>query len=112
EKNMQDLETEAPGPERETPGEGLVRPADDAVSARSLTADALRALRHNPLFWVSSVLVVIFVIMAIWPSLFTNQDPHYGVLSRAVQDPSAQHWFGTDRQGYDIYSRVIYGARA
>ena len=126
EKNAKDLETEAPGPERETPGVDPVRPGSleqtadsrsataggDVVAARSLTADAMRALRHNPLFWVSSVLVVVFILMAVWPSLFTNQDPHYGVLSRAVQDPSGAHWFGTDRQGYDIYSRVIYGARA
>lgn len=116
---------QAPGPERETPGNDPVTdsgraPAsmqataagDDQVVARSLTADAFRSLKRNPLFWVSSVLVLLFLLMAAWPSLFTNQDPHYGVLSRAMQSPSAEHWFGTDRQGYDIYSRVIYGARA
>ena len=108
---------QVPTPERETPGADPVTPAAVATSsdpdvARSLTADAFRSLRRNPLFWISSVLVVIFLLMAVWPSLFTNQDPHYGELSRAMQKPSGDHWFGTDRQGYDIYSRVIYGARA
>ncbi|MCI1018926.1 dipeptide/oligopeptide/nickel ABC transporter permease/ATP-binding protein [Microbacterium sp. C5A9] len=28
-----------------------------------------------------------------------------------VQPPSAEHWFGTDRQGRDIFSRLVYGAR-
>ena len=81
---------QAPMPERETPAADPVTtakstPADDQVVARSLTADAFRSLRRNPLFWVSSVLVVIFLLMGAWPSLFTNQDPHYGVLSRAMQ---------------------------
>ena len=104
-------------PERETPGadpvtDATVTHAQDDVVARSLTADAFRSLKRNPLFWASSVLVLIFVVMAVFPSLFTNQDPHYGVLSRAMQAPGGEHWFGTDRQGYDIYSRVVYGARA
>ena len=104
-------------PERETPGadpvvDTPVAHAQDDVVARSLTADAFRSLKRNPLFWASSVLVVLFVVMAVFPSLFTNQDPHYGDLGRAMQTPSGDHWFGTDRQGYDIYSRVVYGARA
>lgn len=111
---------QAPRPERETPaaepptgaGPRAGDHADDQVVARSLSANAFRSLKRNPLFWVSSVLVLIFLLMAAWPSLFTTQDPHYGLLSRAMQSPSAEHWFGTDRQGYDVYSRVIYGARA
>ncbi len=106
----------APAPERENPAGDTVtdteRHSNDPVVARSLTADAFGALRKNPLFWISSVLVVLFILMALWPSLFTNQDPHYGELSRAMQKPNGDHWFGTDRQGYDIYSRVVYGARA
>lgn len=105
-----------PEPERETlvadPVAHSTATTDYEVVARSLTADAFRSLRRNPLFWISGVLVLLFIVMAAWPSLFTTQDPHYGTLSRAMQSPSAEHWFGTDRQGYDIYSRVIYGARA
>ncbi|PRY62955.1 oligopeptide transport system permease protein [Knoellia remsis] len=85
---------------------------DEVGEARSLGQDAWRALKKNKLFWASVVLIVLFVLMAIWPSLFTNQDPTYGDISRVRQRPSAEHWFGTDGQGYDIYSRTIYGARA
>ena len=47
----------------------------DVNEERSLASDAWRAMRRNPLFWVSAVLITIFVLMAIWPSLFTSTDP-------------------------------------
>jgi oligopeptide transport system permease protein len=50
--------------------------------------------------------------MAVWPSLFTNVDPADAVLKEARERPNASAWFGRDIQGYDIYSRTIYGARA
>ncbi len=84
----------------------------DVGDARSLGADAWRSLRKNPLFWISSVLIAFFVLMAVWPGLFTNTDPTTAVLGEARQRPNADAWFGRDIQGYDIYSRVVYGARA
>jgi ABC-type dipeptide/oligopeptide/nickel transport system permease subunit len=43
--------------------------------------------------------------------LFTNQDPHFADLSRSVEAPSAEHWFGFDIQGRDYFARVLYGTR-
>lgn len=80
--------------------------------ARSLLSDAWSELRRNPLFWVSAALIVLFGLMAIVPQLFTNTDPAFAQLSDARKPPSEEHWFGTDNQGYDIYARTIYGARA
>ena len=80
--------------------------------SRSLTADAFASLRRNPLFWISSLLILMFLLMAIWPSLFTTYDLRFNDLSKARQSPSGEHWFGTDVQGQDIYTRVVYGARA
>jgi len=48
--------------------------------------------------------------MAIAPGLFTQTDPRQTFDVRLK--PSGEHWFGTDGQGYDIYSRTIEGARA
>ena len=79
---------------------------------RSLGADAWRDLRRNPIFWVASVLVVVLVLMAIVPSLFTSIDPGACNLSNSNLPPSGQHWFGTNVQGCDVYSRTIFGARA
>jgi oligopeptide transport system permease protein len=87
-------------------------PVPGQDEARSLTSDAWRSLKKNPIFWVSIVLIVLFVLMAAWPSLFTNVDPNAAILKEARQKPSASAWFGRDIQGYDIYSRTIYGARA
>lgn len=86
--------------------------ANPVGEARSLGADARRALARNPLFWISLVMILTFVLMAVWPSLFTSTDPNQAVLRESRQRPNADAWFGRDIQGYDIYARVIYGARA
>lgn len=86
--------------------------ANPVGEARSLGADARRALARNPLFWISLSMILFFVLMAVWPSLFTNTDPTEAVLREARQRPNSEAWFGRDIQGYDIYARTIYGARA
>lgn len=109
--------TEAPGsgPDAmmgaaQLPADIALDPQDPQVEARSLTSDAWRELRRRPSFWFSIVLIAIFVLMAAFPQLFSQGDPRetFNVRMR----PSSEHWFGTDGQGYDIYARTIYGARA
>jgi oligopeptide transport system permease protein len=92
----------------------LTRPGDagDVDEERSLASDAWRAMRKNPMFWISATLIVIFLLMAIWPTLFTSTDPTEAVLSESRKLPDSENWFGRDIQGYDIYARCIYGARA
>ena len=80
--------------------------------ARSLGTDAWADLRHRPMFWISAVLIVFFVLMAAFPQLFTNTDPYLADLSKAREAPSPDAWFGRDNQGYDVYARTVYGARA
>lgn len=84
----------------------------DAAPARSLTADAWRHLRRQPLFWVSAVLITILLLMAIAPGLFTFKDPYAADLMKSRALPSGDAWFGRDLQGSDVYTRTIYGARA
>ena len=99
------------------PGDGQIdaaqaQTAGDLSGRRaSLWADAWRELRHNPLFVVSAILMFVFVLMAAVPRLFTGADPRNCDLSRSLQRPSAEHWFGFDVLGCDYYARVIYGAR-
>jgi oligopeptide transport system permease protein len=83
-----------------------------AVKGRSLWANAWIELRRNPMFWISAVLIVIFVVMAAFPQLFTDKDPTFADLTKARQPPSAEAPFGYDAQGYDVYARTIYGARS
>jgi peptide/nickel transport system permease protein/oligopeptide transport system permease protein len=86
--------------------------ATAADRPRSLAADAWRDLRRNPIFWIALGLVAVLVTMAVVPSLFTSIDPRACDLERSNLPPSAEHWFGTNVQGCDVYARTIYGARA
>src|SRR5207302_4426600 len=67
--------------------------------------------RRNPLAIAGAVLVLVFVIFALFAPWIAPQDPARIELSARLLRPSAQHWFGTDELGRDILSRVIYGAR-
>ena len=70
-----------------------------------------RAARHNPLAASGVVLVVIFVILALFAPWIAPQDPAHIELPTRLSSPSTTHWFGTDELGRDILSRVIYGSR-
>ncbi|MFD9737024.1 ABC transporter permease [Umezawaea sp. NPDC059074] len=79
---------------------------------RSLWSDAWGELRRKPTFIVSLVIILVVVVMAAFPSLFTSVDPRAANLDNYLKKPSADAWFGYDVQGYDVYARAIYGARA
>lgn len=85
-------------------------PGPDARSA-SLWSDAWVQCRRRPLFWICITIIAVLVVAAIFPGLFTNADPKACNLRESLQTPSADHWFGTDLQGCDYYSRTIHGAR-
>lgn len=84
----------------------------ESGGAASLWGDAWKELRRSPWFIIATILMAIFVLMALFPGLFTRVDPRACSLGDALQRPSSEHWFGTDVQGCDYYARVIYGARA
>ncbi|MFA9428826.1 ABC transporter permease [Egicoccus sp. AB-alg2] len=84
--------------------------ADDKQA--SLWSDAWYQLRRSPMFIVSALLIVLILLIAIFPGWFTDTSPVASDLSRSLERPSAEHWFGFDIQGRDYYARVIYGARA
>lgn len=97
------------------PGTGGTLEGQDPTPGKSaeasLWADAWRSLRRNPWFIISAAMLIIMITMALFPQLFTNTDPRECLLGRSRQGPSAEHWFGTDVQGCDYYTRVVYGAR-
>jgi len=62
------------------------------------------------------VILVLFVIIALFPGLFTNQDPNLTNLTNRLQPPGyeadgVKHWLGTDSLGRDVWSRLVHGAR-
>ena len=74
--------------------------------------DTWRGLRRRPKFVVAAALILFFLVVAMFPALFTSADPGYADPYQSLLAPSAAHWFGTDLQGHDIYARTVYGARA
>jgi peptide/nickel transport system permease protein len=70
-----------------------------------------RFFGHRPGLVVSVVVVVLVVLAAFWPGLFSSQDPLHGVPSQNFHGPSGAHWFGTDELGRDLFSRVVHGAQ-
>jgi ABC-type dipeptide/oligopeptide/nickel transport system permease subunit len=84
---------------------------DSPLRTAGLWSDAWRVLRRNPLFIVPAVVVLVFVVMAIAPRLFTSADPRACDLANSLGRPSGQHWFGFDIQGCDYYANVVYGAK-
>jgi len=68
-------------------------------------------IRRYPGIAVGGVALVAIVFMAAFAPVLGTSDPtHLSALNRN-KPPSAEHWFGTDSLGRDVYSRVIYGAR-
>jgi len=83
-----------------------------AARQASLWGDAFGELRRSPIFLIASFVILVIIVMAIFPGLFTNTNPRACNLSLSRTSPGGDHIFGTDLQGCDYYARVIYGARA
>jgi len=86
----------------------------ESLPARSLAGDAWYDLRRNPLFWLTAAIVLTMLLMAAFPGLFSAIDARSAncALADSLRRPDAQHWFGFDKQGCDVYARVVYGSRA
>jgi len=73
---------------------------------------AWRKLRRRRGALVGLAVVLAFVAMALFSPWIAPQDPIATSWSAIRQAPSAEHWFGTDEIGRDVFSRVIWGTRA
>ena len=73
--------------------------------------DLWRRFRRNRLATVGLVVVGLEVAAAVLAPLITFVDPGQVDSGASLSPPSADHWFGTDLLGRDLYSRVVYGAR-
>jgi peptide/nickel transport system permease protein len=79
--------------------------------ARVATRERLAMLRRSKSFIAGAVIVGFWVLCAIFGELLVPKDP---LASDPINDliaPSADNWFGTDKLGRDVFSRVITGAR-
>ena len=65
----------------------------------------------NRLAIFGTAFVALLIVVALFAPAIATHSPVDDNLSALFRPPSAQHWFGTDANGRDIFSRVVYGAR-
>ncbi len=60
---------------------------------------------------IGTTIFLLFLIIALFGPLIAPYDSNQQIVEDARQPPSAEHWFGTDHLGRDVFSRVVLGAR-
>lgn len=65
----------------------------------------------SPFRFAAYAVLILVLLMAAVPQLFTGYDPLTQDMTALLQPPSATHYFGTDNFGRDVFARVVYGAR-
>src|SRR5207248_1731988 len=71
----------------------------------------LRRLARNRGAVVGGVLVLAITLMAVFAPVVAPYRPDEQSFADYLTGPSARHWFGTDEQGRDLLSRVIFGSQ-
>ncbi len=90
---------------------GAPRATPASSSATRGAARLLRELYRTPTSAVGVTLVGVFLVLAAIGPLLAPYGPNEQLLAARAEPPSLQHWFGTDRLGRDVFSRVVAGAR-
>ena len=77
-----------------------------------LWGDALRRMRRSPAAITGGIIVGFFVLMAIFAPFIATHDPIRGNLADSYLPPfTGSHLFGTNIQGQDMFSRIVFGSR-
>ena len=86
------------------------------VALASLPRPELRlpaAVQLRNVYTVAALAFIVTILAwSIAPDLFTSYDPYSGVPADKFAPPSAEHLFGTDQLGRDIFARVVFGTRS
>lgn len=72
---------------------------------------SLNTLLRNQMAVAGMVIILIWLLVAISAPVIAPYDPYEQKIEDRLSAPSAQHLFGTDELGRDVFSRVIYGAQ-
>lgn len=97
-----------------TISEAVAQPSAAKPAATTGTFDwgfLIYRLRSSPLTVVGLLMIAIVLILLVFAPLIATHDPNVISLKVRLAAPSAEHWFGTDEVGRDLFSRVVYGGR-
>jgi len=84
---------------------------DAPLSATGRLRQIVSRLLARPSLTLASLFLLLVATATLWPQFVTAANPLLADPLQAQLPPSAEHWFGTDHLGRDVFSRVIYGAR-
>jgi peptide/nickel transport system permease protein len=89
------------------------RPASRRQARLGLAYRTWLAFRTNKLAMLGLAIVLALVLMALFADILTSYSPIVGgdLRTQRLLPPSAEHWFGTDDQARDIFSRIVHGSR-
>jgi peptide/nickel transport system permease protein len=90
----------------------VIAAAEAPAERRSGRTATLRRLAGHWSVALAVAVVLVVLLCACVPDLFTSHDPLAVQPAHRFRPPSADHWFGTDQLGRDLYTRVVHGARA
>ncbi|WP_081979760.1 ABC transporter permease [Dickeya chrysanthemi] len=76
---------------------------------RTFHRTAYRSPWLAPATLLPAAAVLLLLLAVFFPSLFTHRLPDEMDMEAVLQPPSADHWFGTDPLGRDVFTRVVYG---
>ncbi|MGG1663023.1 ABC transporter permease [Brevibacillus sp. NRS-1366] len=79
--------------------------------SKSYWQDAWSRFRKDPLAMIGLFVILVITIAAILGPMFSQYTYDGQDIANQNQGPSAEHWFGTDKFGRDIFVRAMYGAR-
>lgn len=79
--------------------------------SKSYWQDAWARFRKDPLAMIGLCVIIVMAVAAIFGPMFSEYTYDGQNLENGNQPPSAEHWFGTDKFGRDIFVRTLYGAR-
>lgn len=68
-----------------------------------------RRFKKNKSALVGGIVVLFFILVAIFGPMLVSTNPNATDIANKLQPPSAEHWFGTDNYGRDIFSRIVHG---
>src|SRR5207247_1716391 len=93
------------------------RPTSEGGLTAKAIAERVPAIRvrlarvlRQPLVLIGLVVVILWILVAIMAPIVSPHDP-LDQGTELFQQPSSQHWLGTDELGRDVFSRLLWGAR-
>ncbi len=72
---------------------------------------SLRKVFRHKQGLVGGILVLFILLMAIFAPFIAPRSPYERNVPRMLEAPSSEYWFGTDMQGRDLFSQIIFGSR-